>query len=73
MNINSRLTEWHPEMTSWRRELHAHPQTAFEETFPNCWMLVKCIVSGSPNIAAFVGSDATAYGESGTHCTGIGP
>ena len=33
MNVNSRLTEWHPEMTAWRRELHAHPQTAFEETF----------------------------------------
>ena len=33
MNINSRLTEWHPELTAWRRELHAHPQTAFEETF----------------------------------------
>jgi hippurate hydrolase len=33
MNIPSQLADWHPEMTAWRRELHAHPQTAFEETF----------------------------------------
>ena len=33
MTSLSRLTEWHSEMTAWRRELHAHPQTAFEETF----------------------------------------
>lgn len=32
MNILPRLQELHPEMTAWRRELHAHPQTAFEET-----------------------------------------
>lgn len=33
MQIIPRLKELHTEMTSWRRELHAHPQTAFEETF----------------------------------------
>lgn len=33
MNIIPRLHELHSEMTAWRRELHAHPQTAFEETF----------------------------------------
>jgi amidohydrolase len=33
MQIIPRLHELHSEMTSWRRELHAHPQTAFEETF----------------------------------------
>ncbi|MGE3780564.1 MAG: amidohydrolase, partial [Pirellulaceae bacterium] len=33
MGIIPRLRDWHPEMTAWRRELHAHPQTAFEETF----------------------------------------
>lgn len=27
------LQTWHPELTRWRRELHAHPQTAFEETY----------------------------------------
>jgi amidohydrolase len=33
MTVIPRLQELHSEMTSWRRELHAHPQTAFEETF----------------------------------------
>ncbi len=33
MNIIPRLRELHSDMTAWRRELHAHPQTAFEETF----------------------------------------
>src|SRR5437879_4201999 len=33
MNVIPRLLELHSEMTTWRRELHAHPQTAFEETF----------------------------------------
>ena len=33
MTVPSRLQELHPELTRWRRELHQHPQTAFEETF----------------------------------------
>lgn len=31
MNVIARLTEAHAEMTRWRRDLHAHPETAFEE------------------------------------------
>ncbi len=33
MFILPRLKELHPELTAWRRDLHAHPQTAFEETY----------------------------------------
>jgi amidohydrolase len=33
MPVLSRLKELHPELTAWRRDLHAHPQTAFEETY----------------------------------------
>ena len=33
MSVPARLQELHPELTRWRRELHQHPQTAFEETF----------------------------------------
>ena len=33
MNIIPRIRELHPEMTAWRHDLHAHPQTAFEETY----------------------------------------
>jgi amidohydrolase len=33
MAVISRLQEWHKQFTTWRRDLHAHPQTAFEETY----------------------------------------
>jgi hippurate hydrolase len=41
MNIPSQIAEWHSEMTGWRRELHAHPQTAFEETFASEFIATK--------------------------------
>jgi hippurate hydrolase len=31
MAIHRQIEELHPQMTAWRRELHAHPETAFEE------------------------------------------
>ncbi len=31
MAIINRIAEFHDEMTAWRRQLHAHPETAFEE------------------------------------------
>ena len=31
MNVIDRLRELHAEMTAWRHDLHAHPETAFEE------------------------------------------
>jgi hippurate hydrolase len=31
MPIINRIADFHDEMTSWRRDLHAHPETAFEE------------------------------------------
>ncbi len=33
MSVIPRLNELHPQLTAWRRDLHAHPQTAFEETY----------------------------------------
>ena len=41
MQVIPRLNELHPEMTAWRRELHAHPQTAFEETFASEFIASK--------------------------------
>jgi hippurate hydrolase len=32
MPLIDRLTTLHDEMTAWRRDIHAHPETAFEET-----------------------------------------
>ncbi len=31
MPIKNRIAEYHEEMTAWRRDLHSHPETAFEE------------------------------------------
>ncbi len=31
MILVDRIKEFHPELTEWRRDLHAHPETAFEE------------------------------------------
>ena len=41
MQVHPRLKALHPEMTAWRRELHAHPQTAFEETFASEFIASK--------------------------------
>lgn len=31
MAINNRISQFHEDMKAWRRDLHAHPETAFEE------------------------------------------
>ena len=31
MNLNENIVSFHDEMTAWRRDLHRHPETAFEE------------------------------------------
>ncbi len=31
MPVINRIAEFHDDMTAWRRDLHAHPETAFEE------------------------------------------
>ncbi|TMH29984.1 MAG: amidohydrolase, partial [Betaproteobacteria bacterium] len=31
MNLAAEVIELVPEMKAWRRHLHAHPETAFEE------------------------------------------
>jgi hippurate hydrolase len=32
MRLNEGITRLHPEMTRWRRDMHAHPELGFEET-----------------------------------------
>jgi len=41
MSILPQLQEWHKELTAWRRDLHAHPQTAFEETYASDFVATK--------------------------------
>jgi hippurate hydrolase len=46
MTIIPQIRELHPELTAWRRELHAHPQTAFEETFASEFIAAKLQQAG---------------------------
>ena len=32
MNALARIAHFHPDMTAWRRDIHAHPELGFEET-----------------------------------------
>lgn len=41
MNILPPLRALRADMTNWRRDLHAHPQTAFEETFASDFIAAK--------------------------------
>lgn len=41
MSPVSRLQEWHEQLVAWRRDLHAHPQTAFEETYASEFIAAK--------------------------------
>jgi metal-dependent amidase/aminoacylase/carboxypeptidase family protein len=31
MPIINRIADFHPDLTAWRHDIHAHPETAFEE------------------------------------------
>jgi hippurate hydrolase len=41
MPILDQIRHQHAEMTAWRRELHAHPQTAFEETYASNFIAAR--------------------------------
>ena len=32
MSAFDRIAEFHPELTRWRRDIHAHPELGFQET-----------------------------------------
>jgi hippurate hydrolase len=46
MVIAARLRELHAELTAWRRDLHAHPQTAFEETYASEFIASRLAAMG---------------------------
>ncbi len=41
MPIINRIAEFHDDMTEWRRELHMHPETAFEEKWTSDFVAKK--------------------------------
>ena len=41
MPIINRIAEFHADMTEWRRLLHSHPETAFEEVWTSAFVAAK--------------------------------
>lgn len=41
MNIPKRLMDWQTEHTEWRRDLHAHPEVAFEEKYTSDFVAAR--------------------------------
>ena len=68
MNVIPRLNDLHSEMTTWRRELHAHPQTAFEETFASEFIATKLESWGIETHRGLAGTGVvgTIHGQSVT-------
>ncbi len=46
MPIHHELKTMHSELTAWRRDLHAHPQTAFEETYASDFIAARLEAAG---------------------------
>src|SRR5436190_20282191 len=46
MPILDPIREQQREMTAWRRDLHAHPQTAFEETYASDFIATRLAAWG---------------------------
>ena len=38
MPIINRIADFHEQMTRWRREMHSHPETAFEEQWTSAFI-----------------------------------
>ena len=46
MPVINRIADFHDEMTGWRQELHAHPETAFEEHQPADFVAARLTAFG---------------------------
>ena len=71
MPVIARIAEFHHDMTAWRRDLHAHPETAFEEKRTsdvvaaklNDWGLeVDRGLAGTGVVATLLNGDGPAVG-----------
>jgi amidohydrolase len=68
MPVINRIAEFHPEITAWRRHIHAHPETGFEEIITSDFIAGKLTEFG---IEVHRGMAKT--GVIGTLSTGDGP
>ena len=68
MPVIDRITAFHPELTAWRRHIHAHPETAFEENLTADFVAEKLAGFGVE-----VHRGLAKTGVMGTLSTGDGP
>jgi hippurate hydrolase len=69
MPIINRIAEFHEELTGWRRALHAHPETAFEEVWTSDFIAARLAEIGVDRIErgiAKTGIVATIRGQGGS-------
>ena len=75
MPVVNRIAEFHEEMTRWRRELHSHPETAFEEVWTSDYIAARLAEIGVDRIErgiAKTGIVATIKGQgSSSHAIGL--
>lgn len=50
MPIVNRIADFHEDMTAWRRELHQHPETAFEEEWTSDFVAARLATFGMDEI-----------------------
>src|SRR3546814_11889385 len=50
MPVVNRIAEFHEEMTRWRREMHAHPETASAEEWTSDFIAVRLAAIGAHHI-----------------------
>ncbi len=68
MPVIDQLKERQEEMTAWRRDLHAHPEIAFEE-----WRTAKVVAEKLKSFGVEVTTGLAGTGVVGTLSTGEGP
>ncbi|MEY4662388.1 MAG: putative hydrolase YxeP, partial [Pseudomonadota bacterium] len=51
----SHITRFHPELTAFRRDLHAHPELGFEEVYTSARVVEMLKVCGVDSIHSHIG------------------
>jgi amidohydrolase len=73
MAIINRIAEFQPDMTAWRREIHRHPETAFEEKVTSEFVAQKLKSFGIEVHRGLAGTGVvgTLKGQPGTRAIGL--
>jgi len=72
MPIINRIAGYHDDMTAWRRDIHAHPETAFEEHRTADVVAAKLAAFGIPVTRGIAGTGVVGTIKAGTSERAIG-